>query len=152
MEASQANNLGTLPVGDSAVIEAPSKNNARVRQKNTMSEIERRSTRRYPLQLQVRYRATSARLSLSGSGQTLNISSAGLLIASSQAVREGLRLQLNVDWPWLLDDRTPLQLIAESRVVRADASQFAVTLERYQFRTSKRQSAPVDPLIWAVTA
>ncbi|HEV2446223.1 MAG TPA: PilZ domain-containing protein [Candidatus Sulfopaludibacter sp.] len=117
-----------------------------------MPEIERRSTRRYPLQLQVRYRTTSARLSLSGKGQTLNISSAGLLIASPQMVREGLRLQLNVEWPWMLDDRTPLQLIAESRVVRADASQFAVTLERYQFRTSGRQSAPVDRLSWPVTA
>ena len=116
-----------------------------------MPEIERRSRRRYPLQLQVRYRAISAKLSASGGGQTLNISSAGLLIASPQCVREGLRLRLNVDWPWLLDGMTPLQLVAESRVVRANASQFAVELERYQFRTSKRESAPVDPLIWAVT-
>jgi len=117
-----------------------------------MPEIERRSRRRYPLQLQVRYRAMSARLVASGDGQTLNISSAGLLIASAQSVREGLRLQLHVDWPWLLDGMTPLQLVAETRVVRANGSQFAVALERYQFRTSKRQSVPVDPLIWAVTA
>ncbi|HTS49762.1 MAG TPA: PilZ domain-containing protein [Bryobacteraceae bacterium] len=123
-----------------------------MRQKNTMPEIERRSKRRYPLQLPIRYRTTSARLSVSGGGQTLNISSAGLLIASPQGVQAGLRLRLHVDWPWLLDGTTPLQLVAESRVVRANASQFAVELERYQFRTSKRQSAPVDPLIWAVTA
>ena len=116
-----------------------------------MPDVDRRTRRRYPLQLNVRYQSTNTRLAVSGAGQTLNISSAGLLISSRQEVREGQRLRLNVEWPWLLDDVTPLQLIAESRVVRAGASQFAVTLESYQFRTTKRNSRPLDALIWPVT-
>ncbi len=114
-----------------------------------MSELERRAKRRYPLQLNIRFRSTQGKLLVAGDGRTLNISSAGLLIAASQDVRKGLRLQLTVEWPWLLDDTTPLQLVAESRVVRASESEFAVRLERYQFRTSRRQSMRVDPLIWA---
>jgi hypothetical protein len=117
-----------------------------------MSESERRAKKRYPLQLNIRFRSTQGKLLVIGDGRTLNISSAGLLIASPQDVRKGLRLQLTVAWPWLLDDTTPLQLVAESRVVRASECEFAVSLERYQFRTSRRQSTPVDPLIWAARA
>ena len=116
-----------------------------------MPDVERRTRKRYPLQLNVRYQSTNIRLPLSGAGQTLNISSAGLLISSSQEVREGLRLRLNVEWPWLLNDITPLQLIAESRVVRAGTSQFAVALESYQFRTTKRNARPLDALVWPIT-
>jgi len=116
-----------------------------------MSELDRRARKRYPLQLTVRYRSTSRRLPLSGAGRTLNISSSGLLIASSQGVREGARLQLKLEWPWALEDLTPLQLIAESRVVRAGATEFAVMLERYQFCTAKRETAALDPLIFGRT-
>jgi len=112
-----------------------------------MPDSERRAKRRYPLQLNIRFRSTHGKLLIAGDGQTLNISSAGLLIASPQDVCKGLRLQLTVEWPWLLDHTTPLQLVAESRVVRANEAEFAVTLERYQFRTSRRHALPVDPLL-----
>ena len=79
----------------------------------------------------------------------MNISSGGLLIASQQPVGEGIRLRLKLVWPCSLDDLTPLQLIADSTVVRSGAAEFAVILERYQFRTSRRAGAPADPLLWA---
>ena len=115
-----------------------------------MLERERRSRRRYPLQLNLRYKSISSRIGISGTGRTLNVSSGGLLIAASHDLMEGVRLNVTVEWPWLLDQSTPLQLVAESRVVRTGDSQFAVELVRYQFRTSKRQSHPVDPLVWAM--
>jgi len=37
----------------------------------------------------------------------------------------------------MLDETTPLQLIAVCRVIRCQPSGFAVRLERYQFRTRK---------------
>lgn len=114
-----------------------------------MSDRERRKKTRYPLQLSVYYQSASSRILVSGAGRTLNISSGGLLIASPQPVCEGIRLRLKLVWPCALDDLTPLQLIADSTVVRSSASQFAVTLARYQFRTSRRAGAPADPLLWA---
>ena len=114
-----------------------------------MSDWERRTKTRYPLQLSVYYQSASSRILLSGAGRTLNISSGGLLIESQQPVGEGIRLRLKLVWPCALDDLTPLQLIAYSTVVRSGASQFAVTLERYQFRTCRRAGAPADPLLWA---
>jgi len=114
-----------------------------------MSDHERRSRRRFPLELKVRYQSTNTKLAIAGAGRTLNMSSGGLLIVSPQPMQQGVRLRLTVEWPWLLDQQTPLQLVADSRVVRANGSEFAVTLNRYQFRTSGRHALVADPLIWA---
>jgi hypothetical protein len=120
-------------------------------QNKLMPDSERRSNRRYPLQLNLRFRSTHGKFMVAGDGRTLNISSAGLLIASPMDVEKGLRLRVTVEWPWLLDETTPLQLVAESRVVRTHEAAFAVTLERYQFRTAGRRAKQVDPLIWAAS-
>ena len=114
-----------------------------------MSDQERRRKRRFPLELKVRYQSTNSKLAISGAGRTLNMSSGGLLIVSPLVMQQGIRLRLMVEWPWLLDQQTPLQLVAESRVVRANGSQFAVALNRYQFRTSGSQARVADPLLWA---
>jgi PilZ domain len=102
-------------------------------------DFDRRSKARFPIRLSVRYRTLSAGPALIGAGRTVNISSCGLLIASEEAlVRTGARLQLTVDWPFLLHGITPLQLIVSCRVTRCRAEEFAVKLEQYQFKTKKR--------------
>jgi hypothetical protein len=91
------------------------------------------------LRLSVRYRTLSSGPALVGVGRTVNMSSCGLLIATDQAkVRAGAKLQVTVDWPFLLHGITPLQLILACRVIRCQPEQFAVKLEQYQFRTKKR--------------
>lgn len=89
-------------------------------------------------------------MAIAGTGRTLNVSSGGLLVAAPHDLMEGIRLNVTVEWPWLLDQSTPLQLVAESRVVRTGDSEFAVELVRYQFRTTKRPTKPVGPLVWAM--
>ena len=102
---------------------------------------DRRSKARFPVQLNVRYR-TLAGPHVSGTGQTINMSSGGLLIASEHPlVREGTRLQVTLEWPLLLHGMTPLQLIAACQVVRCQDLTFAARLERYQFRTRKSAGA-----------
>jgi hypothetical protein len=101
--------------------------------------VERRSKSRFPLRLSVRYRTVSDEPELVGVGQTVNMSSCGLLIASDHVqVRAGARLQLMVDWPFLLHGSTPLQLVASCRVTRCRAEEFAVKLDQYLFHTKKR--------------
>ena len=100
--------------------------------------LERRSKTRFPLALNVRYRTLLKKVDVAGIGRTLNISSTGLLVASAHELGPGTRLEVTLEWPWLLDERTPLQLVAQARVVRRDQRGFAVALERYQFRTMKR--------------
>lgn len=107
--------------------------------------VERRSKERFPLQLGVRYRTISGGPALLGTGRTLNVSSCGLLIApedqNAQAqakVSAGSRLQLTVDWPFLLHGAIPLQLICSCKVTRAEPDEFAVKVDQYQFKTKKR--------------
>src|ERR1700691_2671297 len=108
-------------------------------QPESKDALERRSKSRFPLRLGVRYRILSGGPSLIGEGQTVNMSSRGLLIAADEAkVNAGARLQLTVDWPSLLHGITPLQLIVSCRVTRCLPEEFAVELDQYQFRTKKR--------------
>ena len=101
--------------------------------------FERRLKARFPLRLGVRYRELSGHQTVTGVGRTINMSSRGLLIASEEAqLHTGARLQLTLDWPFLLHGITPLQLIVACRVTRSEPEAFAVSVEQYLFRTKKR--------------
>ena len=102
------------------------------------SVIERRSKARFPVKLTVRYRTVSRHHSVNGVGQTLNMSSGGLLVSAQHEVSAGSRLEVNVEWPLLLDGAVPLQLVAHGKVVRCGGSLFAISFAQYQFRTMGR--------------
>jgi hypothetical protein len=102
--------------------------------------IERRFKARYPLELNVWYHTFGKSGVISGEGRTVNLSSSGVLVASSDKMSDGVRLKLTIEWPSLLNGTTPLQLVTFGRVVRSDDSGFAVALEHYQFRTMKRRT------------
>jgi PilZ domain len=106
--------------------------------------IERRSRVRFPFELQVRYRTLGRRYSLTGSGWVVNMSSGGVLVAYRHEIPLGTRMELNIEWPSLLDGRVPLRLVTVGRVVRSEPHSFAVSLNRHQFRTTKRAVIPID--------
>jgi len=108
--------------------------------------LERRSKMRYPVSLKVKYRTVGRSNRISGVGRTLNMSSGGLLIAADQRTEVGAKVELNVEWPSLLDGSIPLQLVAVGRVVRCLESGFALSFTQYQFRTMSRklESLPND--------
>jgi hypothetical protein len=74
------------------------------------------------------------------------MSSGGLLIEADQQTELGTKIELNVEWPSLLDGTVPLQLVAVGKVVRCIESGFALSFTQYQFRTMSRklQAAPND--------
>jgi len=104
--------------------------------------VERRSKTRYPLTLKCQYQ-TVGRMPVGGTGETVNISSNGILIKSSARFVEGSRLKVTIEWPTLLDGTTPLQLVMTCQVVRRWQTCFAVTFEQYQFRTMRRPAGQV---------
>lgn len=106
------------------------------------NNIERRSRIRYPVKLTVRYRTVGRKHHLNGTGQTLNMSSAGLLVWAEHGVSEGARMEVNIEWPLMLDGTVPLQLVAVGKVVRCAESVFAVSFAQYQFRTMGRMLKP----------
>ena len=77
-------------------------------------------------------------------GQTINISSSGILIATDSIATLGCTVQVIVAWPRLLDDRIPLKLVALGRVVRCGGGQLAATLVRFEFRTTRKTTCSAD--------
>jgi hypothetical protein len=97
---------------------------------------ERRGTNRFPVREDVRYRLVQARTAnLSGCGTTLDIGSGGILFTTEDKLPMGRMVELSVNWPARLDGVCPLQFVATGRVVRSEALQAAVRIERYEFKT-----------------
>ncbi len=66
----------------------------------------------------MRYQTMGGAGPVAGVGQTVNISSGGMLIRCTKSIPEGTRLKLFVEWPSLLNGTTPLQLITVGTVIR----------------------------------
>ena len=106
--------------------------------------IERRSKVRFPLELSVSYRTIGRGSARSGEGWVVNMNRGGVLVSAQHEVAVGTRIELSIEWPSLLYGRVPLRFVAVGEVVRCDASSFAATLARYQFRTAKRKVTSID--------
>jgi hypothetical protein len=99
---------------------------------------DRRTSRRFPLRLAVRYRATEARFSSEWTaGESVNISSDGLLITTPEAVKAGQTVEAVIAWPVLLDQRIPLKLVITGFIVRSSEDHTAMRFTKYQFRTCR---------------
>jgi CheY-like chemotaxis protein len=98
----------------------------------------RRNNVRFPVRLAVSYQALEHPF-FSGTAvsETVNISSKGLLFATSHPLAPGQLLQVSVDWPARLENEIPLKLVAEGRVIRVVDGQAAVRIDKYEFRTRR---------------
>jgi len=106
--------------------------------------LERRSKVRFPLELRVKYRSLARRCPATGTGLVTNMSRSGVLISCEHGISEGVRVELSIEWPSLLDGRVALQVVTVGRVVRCEASGFAVEMARYQFRTTKKTNLAIQ--------
>ncbi len=99
---------------------------------------ERRVKSRYPIELNARYQTMGAGGPVAGVGQTVNMSSSGMLLACGSEIPVGTRLKTFVEWPSLLNGTTPLQLITVGTVVRCTQIGVSILFDSYQFRTMGR--------------
>jgi hypothetical protein len=109
---------------------------------------ERREGRRYPVTIPLEYRVYEVanngtnEVRHTGSGRTVNMSSAGLIFESDRPLREGMEADLSIAWPASLSKSVGLTLRVRGRIVRADQNRAALTLTHYEFRT--RAIAPAS--------
>ncbi len=96
---------------------------------------ERRSSVRFPIEQEVRYKVYNRNTIEVGSGRTVNMSSNGVLFTTDRTLTTGERVELAVNWPAHLDNRCALKLVTSGRVVRTDSTKAAIAIERYEFRT-----------------
>jgi len=104
---------------------------------------DRRSNARFPCRMAISWRTLEQPLKTGeGTSETLNISSKGILFATSEQFELGQLLQVSLDWPARLGNQVPLKLVAEGRVLRNSQGQAAMSIERYEFRTRRVAPTP----------
>lgn len=91
---------------------------------------ERRDRRRFDFSSPLRYILSG----IEGQGQTINISSVGVLIQVPQKLPPHRRIILYIDWPAKLDSRILLQLVIKGRTVRGTGTLVAIAIQSYEFR------------------
>ena len=108
------------------------------------SDRDRRNTDRFPLENALRYRFLEAQSGGSaGTGQTLNMSSGGLLLKVEAPLPIGEQIEVSVDWPAQLNARCGLKLVALGKVVRSNDEVAAVRIDKYDFRTRATKALEV---------
>ena len=103
-----------------------------------LTKTDRRSTRRYPITLQLRYMVPFKERF--GLGRTLDVSSRGVLFEAREWVPAKTAIELSLYWPFRLQDACELQLVMRGRVVRQDGRNIAVHSDFHEFRTVGRGS------------
>jgi len=98
----------------------------------------------------MRYKAASGEVTVFGLGRTSKMSSTELTFSADQFLEVGMKAEISIAWPVLLDNRVRLQLVVEGAVVRNDGDLCAVEIWKYHYRTrgpwTQTESADRVPL------
>jgi len=97
------------------------------------SDTERRSRRRFLIKKPVAIQRLDLRCR-EFTGETVNMSSHGILFLASAAIPVGTRIRLLLDWPTPLDRQVELVLWAS--VVRCEENLIAARIWAHQFQSS----------------
>src|ERR1700759_2366980 len=98
---------------------------------------DRRSDRRDGIHLDLRWKLIRRRRVLdSGVGHTIDLSSGGILFDPGRPLPVGLNVELAIQWPVLLRNVAPLQLMVSGRIVRSGQNRIAIAMVQHEFRTS----------------
>ena len=101
-----------------------------------VSVDDRRASARYNYRLDVVYQARMKhRETILGVGESVNVSSAGVLFFTDRALDQGMKVNLAIKWPATYDGVQRLKLVARGVVVRREGRLVAVDFEECQFRS-----------------
>ena len=73
------------------------------------------------------------------------LSSSGLRFATQGPLEPGLKLDVAINWPVLLDGRVQLQLIVTGVVVWSSGTETALQIQRHDFRTRSVRLKATSP-------
>ena len=112
--------------------------------KRTNKTRERRSSQRFRIECDVRYRIVD--VEEFGSGKTVDMSSSGILLTTDRVMSPECRVEVEVDWPVKLDNGAALKLVVMGRVVRSEKNDGAlagvkILRHTFQLASSRRVAA-----------
>ena len=95
----------------------------------------------YSIQLQLRYKTTFKHGALYGSGQTRMMSSKDIIFAPGDKLEPGMKAEVAVAWPLLLDGHIRLQLILEVTITSNQDGVAEARILAYHFHTRRPAGA-----------
>jgi hypothetical protein len=101
---------------------------------------DRRSDRRYTFELTLQFSYHQRGTRFSGTGTTEDLSSGGIRFVTDTPPPEGVEIELRLEWPFLLQNVCPLELLVQGKVLRSDAQKTVARMTRYEFRTRGARS------------
>jgi hypothetical protein len=88
------------------------------------------------MQLELRWKLIHRRkVQETGAGQTIDMSSGGVLFEAPKPLPVGLNVELSIAWPVLLHNTAAMQLVILGRIVRSDGSRVGLRITQHEFRT-----------------
>ena len=82
-----------------------------------------------------------------GTGHTNLMSSLELIFTADQPLEPGMKAEISIAWPALLDDRVRLQLIVVGTVVRTQEGLNVLSILKHHYRTRGRvQAENTEPI------
>jgi hypothetical protein len=98
----------------------------------------RRSSRRYPIATRLKIR-TETDPAVVLAGNTLNISSTGLLLQTSDAIEPEMTVRVSADWPLQSGRGNPLTLWSRGKIVWRHGELAGLRIEHWEFCEGVRQ-------------
>ncbi|MGA1997427.1 MAG: PilZ domain-containing protein [Bryobacteraceae bacterium] len=101
---------------------------------------DRRTDRRYTFQLPLRFSYQKCGVAVAGSGATEDLSRGGIRFVTDNPPPVGVEIELRIEWPFLLQNVCPLELLVRGKVLRSGAQPTVAKMNSYEFRTRGARS------------
>ena len=98
---------------------------------------ERRTARRYPLTLAVKYQIDHG---LSGTGTVVDMTARSARLHLDRRVPILTNMRLHIEWPAKVNNSVALRLRTDARVIRADERHTVVVFKGYDFVIAGKQA------------
>lgn len=100
---------------------------------------DRRADRRYDFEMPLQF-LCDGQLQSGGSGYTKDLCRKGILFVSDNPPPADTDVELRIEWPFLLQNVCPLELLVRGRVLRSDRRGTVIRMKTYEFRTCGNRS------------
>jgi hypothetical protein len=101
---------------------------------------DRRSHRRYSIDIALRFSFSRKGIVYLGSGRVLDLSRSGVRFETDSPPPDGAEVELRLAWPFLLQNVCPLELVIRGEVASNSSRGTVVRTSHYEFRTCGERS------------
>jgi hypothetical protein len=96
---------------------------------------DRRQDNRYELELDLRFSYEHAGQAWRGFGRTVDLSRGGVRFRTDAPPPNGMEVELRLQWPFLLQNVIPLELVMRGSILRTDIRGTVLCVRDYAFAT-----------------